>query len=210
MPDGLEFRITGNDGQAYYRQIKSRDEIAGKYDFMLEPNSAASNPSVRLNNAQQIYSLVQNPLALQLGAVTPGGFYEAMKNLLISMGVKDYSKYITKPQGFVRQFSPEEIVNRVLAGVPMRLDPTMDFEGVIAYIQSIMDTDELLGQFSQDAAVRLAQLLQEAMQLQQAMAEMAQQQAVATQMQANAAQSQQQTGQQAVPAPTQAPAPEGA
>jgi hypothetical protein len=199
MPPGMEFRVLGNDGQAYFRQIKSRNEIAGKFDFELEPNSAASNPSVRLNTAQQVYSLVQNPLALQLGIVTPGTFYEAMKGLMISMGIKDYSKYITKPQGFTRNYTPEEIVNRRLAGVPLKLDPTMDVVGVLTYIEEIMSNDDLLGQFSEQGAIQLAQLAQEAQQLQQAMEQMAQQKAVASQMQSNAANSLQQTAQQAAP-----------
>jgi len=199
MPAGLEFRVTGSDGNAYFRRVKDRKEIAGKFDFSLEPNSAASNPSVRANTAQQIYNMTANPLDLQLGIITPLNRYEATKNLLISMGVRDYSKYIQKPQGMERQFTPEEVVNRRLAGINVQLNPMMDIEGIINYVDTIMNTDELLGQFNETGAVALAALMQEAQQMLSAMQEMAKQRAVATQMQSNAVQSQQQAAPAATP-----------
>lgn len=193
MPKGLEFRITGDDGSAYFRQIKTADEIAGSFDFELEPNSQASNPHVKIENAQQIYQMTANPMDIQLGIITPLERYEAAKNLLQAIGIKDYGRFLKKPAQQMRQYSPEELCNRILAGVPTSLSPMDDLEGFLAYAQYIMDTDELIGQFNQNQAVQLAAKVKEATQIQQAMKAMAANQAVANQMQSNAQNSAQQT-----------------
>jgi hypothetical protein len=193
MPAGLEFRILGDDGAAYFRQVKSRDEIAGNFDFELEPNSQASNPQVKIDNAQQIYQLTANPIDIQLGLITPIQRYEAVKNLLQAIGIRDFSRFIQKPPQQQRAYSPEEMANRVLAGYPLQLTPMDDLQGFIEYGQYIIDTDELIGQFNQDQAILLASKIQEAMQLLQAMEQAAKQQAVSSQMQRNAAMSLEQT-----------------
>lgn len=203
MPAGLEFRILGDDGAAYFRQVKSRDEIAGNFDFELEPNSQASNPQVKIDNAQQIYQLTANPIDIQLGLITPIQRYEAVKNLLQAIGIRDFSRFIQKPPQQQRAYSPEEMANRVLAGYPLQLTPMDDLQGFIEYGQYIIDTDELIGQFNQDQAILLASKIQEAMQLLQAMEQAAKQQAVSNQMQRNAAMSLEQTQPAMTAQPTQ-------
>jgi len=206
MPPGLEFRIIGDDGAGYFRQIKSRDEVAGSWDFNLEPNSQASNPAVRIENATTILQLTSNMIDIQLGIITPLQRYEALKNYLSALNIRDFGRYIQKPANQQRSYSPEEIANRALAGISTPLTPMDDLQGFIEYAQYIIDTDDLLGQFSQDQAIALASKLQEAMQMQQAMEQMAAQNAVVSQMQSNAQQSMNQVpvgGGQAVQAPVQ-------
>lgn len=199
MPENFEFRVLGDSGDDYFKTIKSREEIAGQFDFELEPNSAASNPSIRMDTASQVVQLTSNPLDIQLGIVTPLQRHAALKNYLIALGVKDYGKYIQKPQGMERAFTPEEMANRILAGVDAPINPNMDLEGFVAYAQEILDNDELLGQFNTEQAKALAAKQREAVQMIQSLKEMAAQQANAQQMQRNAQQSMQQIPQNLAP-----------
>jgi len=200
MPEGFEFRVFGDNGEDYFQVIKSRDEIAGHFDFEFEPNSASSNPSIRMDTASQVVQLTSNPLDIQLGIITPVQRYAALKNYLIAMGVKDYGKFIQKPQNMDRVFTPEEMTNRVLAGIDAPLSPNMDLQGFVSYAQEIIDNDELLGQFNQQQALALAAKQKEAMQMMEALKQMAAQQANSQQMQRNAQQSMEQVPQSVAPA----------
>lgn len=192
LPPGLQFRITGEDGNSYWQQIEGREELVGMFDFELEPSSANSNKQIQLETANQIYQLTSNPLDIQLGIITPLERYESIRNLLQAMGVKDVGRYIKKPTQFPRIFTPEEIANRVLSGIDVPLGPEQDLQGFIQYFDAIMKEDELLGQFSQDDIMRLAQKAAQAQDMMAALQEMQAQQANSRQMQNNAAMSQQQ------------------
>lgn len=193
MPQGLEFRITGDDGAAYFRQVRTRDEIAGSFDFALEPNSQASNPAVRIENAQTILQLTSNMLDIQLGIVTPLQRYEALKNYLAAINVRDFGRFLQKPMQQQRSYTPEEMANKILSGYPLQFNPMDDLEGFLQYAQYILDTDELIGQFNQEQAILLASKMQEAAQMMQAMQQMQAQTAVVQQMQNNSQQSMNQT-----------------
>lgn len=199
MPPGFEFRIFGDDGNQYFRQLKSRDEIAGEYDFELEPNSSSSNPGIRQQNAMAIMQMTGNPLDIQLGIITPLQRYESLKNYLVSMGVRDYGRFLQKPPQQMRVFTPEELANRILSGVDTMLTPEQDLQGFIAYVDQITKDDQLLGQFNEQQAISLVRKQQEAMQMMQALEQMQAQQANAQQMRVNAGQSANQTVQQAMP-----------
>lgn len=162
---GFQFRLLGDDGDAYWSQINDVDAIAGMFDFELEPNSANSNKSIQVETAQQVYQLSGNPIDLQLGIIGPEERFQAIKNLLLQMGVKDWSRYIRKPATIARKLSPEEVANRVLANINTPLDPSQDLEGIVAYIQHIFEHDELLGQFPEQQAIALHRKSQEAQAL---------------------------------------------
>jgi hypothetical protein len=187
---GFQFRLLGDDGNNYWGMIKSREELAGMYDFELEPNSANSNKQIQLEQAQQIYQMSSNPLDIQLGIITPLQRYEAMKLMLQSYGVKDYGRFLQKPQGQMRIYTPEEVANRVLAGVNVQLGPEQDLEGIAAYISHIFDEDELLGQFNEEQAIALAKKMQEAQAMQAAVQASAADAANARQVQVNSGLSQ--------------------
>lgn len=193
IPPGLSFRLTGDDGKDYFRHIKTQDDISGDFDIEVSPNSSTSNPGVLQDNAQQIMQMTSNPLAIQMGCVGPGQFYEAMRNYYQALGVKDYGKYLLKPQGYERTLTPEEEANRILSGQEVPVTPNMDHAGFIQFFQMFHDDDELAGQFPVEALALLKiqaikhQRMMEALQSQQA------QQANISQMNMNAAQGQQQT-----------------
>jgi hypothetical protein len=190
---GMQFRLQGDDGESFFFIPKSKEEIAGLYDFELEGSSSASNKQVQIDTAQQLYQATQNPLDIQLGLISPTERFEAVKVYLQSLGIKNWSKFLRKPEGAPHKFTPEEIANRTLAGIQVRLDPTQDLEGFIEYVQHIVDHDELLGQFNEQQTITLVQKQREAAQMLQALKQAAAQQAAAQQMNNNAQMSQQQT-----------------
>lgn len=192
IPAGMSFRLTGSDGADYWRSIKSKADIEGDYDIEVSPNSASSNQGIQQEVAGQIMAAVADTLAIQLGIVGPGQYYEAKKNQMQALGVRDFGKYLQKPQGYVRVFTPEEEANRVLSGMPAPVGPESDHEGFIAWWEMAKQSDEILGQFDEQQTMALEAQAQQHAQMLQALKAMQAQQANAAQMQRNASQSQQQ------------------
>jgi hypothetical protein len=193
IPAGMSFRLTGDAGADYWRTIRDKSEIEGDFDIEVSPNSASSNMGVQQEIAGQIMASVADPLAIQLGIVTPAQYYEAKKNQLQSLGVKDFGKYLQKPQGYQRTFTPEEEANRVLRGMEVSVGPDSDHEGFLAFYEHFVDTDELIGQFSEEQTLALAAHAKRHEQMAQALKQMQAQAANSAQMQRNSAQSQQQS-----------------
>ena len=160
-PD-FQFRIQGDDGEGYFRRIKSRDEISGKFDFELEANSANSNKQIQIEQANMIYQATANPIDIQLGIVTPTERYEAVAHMFKVNGIKDVSKFARKPQGAPRALTPLEMADRILHGMPVEILPTEDLQGFIQLVQHIMETEELLGQFGSNDIAALVAKAQEA------------------------------------------------
>jgi hypothetical protein len=186
IPAGLSFRITGDAGSDYWRTVRDSGDIAGNYDLEVSPNSATSNPAIQQEQAAQIIQLVSNPLAIQMGIVGPAQFFEAYKNQLMAMGVKDWGRYALKPDGYERALTPEEEANRVLRGQAVPVTPNMDHQGFIEYADMFIDTDELNGQFPPESIGLLKIQQMKHQQMIQALSEVAAQQANVTQMKQNA------------------------
>jgi hypothetical protein len=165
LPPGFQFRITGDDGNGYWHQIHSREEICGMFDFELDANSANSNKQIQQEQANMLLQLTADPINMQMGIVTPSNRYEAVVNMLKANGIKSIAKYATKPQQYLIQLSPLEILDRVLMGVDVPLNPTMDLQGLLNLIQEFHDSDELNGQFGPDHMGVLMHKAQEAKQL---------------------------------------------
>jgi hypothetical protein len=192
IPPGLAFRLTGDGGADLFRTINSSKDIYGDFDIEVSPNSASSNTAIQEEKANEILQLVSNPLAIQLGIVTPANYYAAMENYLRTRGCKDYSKFIMKPQGPLRIFTPEEVANRLLRGIPVQVTPEQDLQGFISWFETIQQEDEMFGQFNEDQVVTLAQHAKACEQMLMALQEMQAQHANSQQMIRNSSQSQQQ------------------
>lgn len=186
LPPGFQFRILGDDGNDYWAQVESPAELAGMYDFELEGNSANSNKSVQIETANQIYQLTGNPMDIQLGIITPLERYEAIKNLMQVNGIKDFGRFVKKPDGFSRIFSPIEVANRVLAGMDVKLGPEQDLEGFVAWVEHAIQDDEILGQFNEQQTLTLDGKRKEAMAMIDAMKQQQAQIANSQQIQTNA------------------------
>lgn len=214
LPDGFEFRLLGDDGDNYFAYIKNRDDIQGDFDFEVSPNSSTSNQQILLENAQQIMQLTANPLDIQLGIINPDTRYEALRNYLCALGVKDYGKFIKTPPQHQRIFSPQEEVQRLLRGIDTPVTAQSDNEGFLDYFDHLQKTPEIFGQFNAQEIQAIAMQAKKHELMLKAMTDMAAQQRNAQQMQQNAAQSQQQSSPGMNPmaggpgpnaAPTQAP-----
>lgn len=193
IPEGFAFRLVGADGNDYFAKIKDRSDIAGDYDFEISPNTANSNKAITQQTAQNIYGLTNNPIDYQLGILTPGNRYEAIKNQLQSMGVKDWSRYINKPAGHVVQFTPQEELNRVIRNQTVAIDMNSDHQGFIDYWEYIKSSDELLGQFTPEQSVAAERQSLKHKEMLEAIKQMAAQQANVMQARQNAEMSQAQT-----------------
>lgn len=210
IPPGTSFRLNGDDGADYWTTIKAPDQL-GKYeDFDIEvtPNSESSNQQIQMDKAQQIVQMTSNPLDIQLGIVGALERHEALKNLLQSMGVRDFGKYIVKvdPAMSAAKLTPEEEANRVLRGQQVQIIPQMDHQGFLDWFDHVMETDELLGQFNEEQTMALAKHAQMHGQMLQAIKAQEAQAANAAQMRANSANSAQQApvGMPAAPGPAAA------
>ena len=142
IPIGYSFRVTGELGEDYWAQIKSRQDLAGQFDFDISENSANSNRSIQQQVAQQINAITADPVAIQTGVVNQSGIFESKKILLQSIGVKDWSKYITKPDSSRRVLTPEEELNRILAGITVRVQLADDHQGFIDLAKDVLDSEE--------------------------------------------------------------------
>lgn len=192
IPAGLAFRVTGEAGDDYWRMVRDQSDIAGDFDFEVLPNSANSNKQVQQEMAQQVFQLTMNPLLIQTGVISSGNIYEAAKSHLKALGVKDWGKFITKPQNWQHMMTPEDEANRLLNGIPVPVTPEMDHPGFIAYFQEIFKSDELLGQFTAQQTKLLAAQAQKHGEMMKALQEMQAQQANAQQARTNSQNSQQQ------------------
>lgn len=187
-PEGLSFRLTGEDGNNYWRQIKAQEDLCGDYDVEVSPNTSSSNAQITQERAREIMQITANPLDIQLQIISPANRYEAIKSYLKALGEKAYGRYITKPQGYAGPvLTPEEEANRVLRGIPVDVRPDMDHDGFLKWFDHIYNTDELLGQFSEQETVSLAQQAQKHQMMKVVLKQMQAQAQAAQQMQANSA-----------------------
>jgi hypothetical protein len=195
IPAGTSFRVVGNDGANYWRTVRNTKDLEGLYDIELSPTTGSSNQQLQVELAQQILQTTSNPLDLQLGVVTAQERYEALKNFYQALGIKDWRRFLVKidESASLSKLSPEEIGNRLLHGHDMKPSPTMDLQGYLEWFQMVHDTDELLGQFSEDQTIKLARFAKQAEGMLQALKQVQAQAANTRQMQINSSQSAQQT-----------------
>ena len=93
--DDYEFAYFGKDG---YEKIKlNREEIQGKYKITVRGNDQNTNPQVRLQKAEVILNMMENPILMQMGVVTPQNAANALKVAFQEMDIPEWEKLITIP-----------------------------------------------------------------------------------------------------------------
>ena len=192
---GLSFRLTGDDGQDYWRQIRDARELEGDFDIEVLPNSQSSNQQILIDTALQVMQATANPLDIQLGIVGPQERYEALKNYYQALGIKDWGRYVGKvdPALASQKLTPVEEADLVLNNIRVPLHPAMDHDGFIAFVEMVKKDEFLNGQFKPEQIMQLEQQARRHMEMKAALEQMAAQQANTAQMRSNAAQSSQQT-----------------
>jgi hypothetical protein len=167
--------------------------MVGDFDLEVSGSSSTSNQQIQVEVAKEVLAMTSNPMDIQIGIVTPANRYEAIKNYLQAIGVKDFSRFINaKFESQQPQMTVEEEAGRVLRGYNVPVLPNSDHEGFIAYAEEIINSDELLGQFNEEQAKALEVQRRKHVQMKQALDQMAAQQANSSQMRINAANSQNQ------------------
>jgi len=185
IPPGMSFRLTGEHGNDYWATVKSRDDLNVDVDFQLDPNSANSNPIIQQETSQQILQLSLNPILIQTQVVSVNNIYEAAKDVIKSLGVKDFGRFLTKPQQRQVFLNPKDEANRILNGIEVPLDPAMDHEGFIAFVDELFKSDDILGQFSGEQTVALGKQRQGHVKMQEAIKDLVAQANNARQAQIN-------------------------
>lgn len=211
IPKGTAFRITGEDGQDYWHEVRDARELEGDYDIEVLPNSQSSNQSIQVDTAQQILQLTSNPLDIQIGVIGPMERHEAIKNMLQALGVKDWGRYLKKvdPAMAAEKLTPVEEADLVLGGTHVPVAPGMDHAGFVEFVQMFEKDEYLNGQIPQEKWALLKAQAKKHAEMQAALDQMASQQANTAQMRNNAAQSSQQTA-PGMPAMAQPMGPPGA
>jgi len=205
IPAGYSFRITGELGEDYWMEIKDRQELAGQFDFDISENSANSNRAIQQQVAQQINAITADPIAIQTGVVNQSGIFESKKILLQSLGVKDWSRYIAKPDAARRVLTPEEEVNRVLSGITVKVQLGDDHQGFIDLVQEMLKNPEVEQAYTIEQLGLLKAQAAEHVRALQAFEQLQAQARSRAQVSAN----QVQTDQTTEPVPQQTAAPQG-
>lgn len=200
MPKEMWIRITGDDGKMYPFRI-AREDIRHNFDFDIDANSINSNKGVTREIAQQVLNLTMNPLLIQTGVVSPDNQYEAVRNWMSAMEIRDFARYITKPTDFDAFMTPEQEAQRIIKNIPVPVHPAMNHDGFVNYIKLMFANDEMIGAIDPDAAKRLADQASGHMQMKDALAQQQAQQRNLQQQQLNASQA----GAQQVSAGPQSP-----
>lgn len=192
-PAGLTFRLTGDSGSDVFRKINGARDLYGEFDIEVSANTDSSNNAIQMDKSRELMQLLMNPLAIQLQIVTPDNVYAAMEQFLRAQGHRDFGKYITKPQGYQRLLTPQEMVNHALAGDMSPVNPADDHEGYIALWEDIKKNELTLGLYTSEQFLNAERRAQEHAKMAQAIQQIQAQRDNISQMQNNARMSATQT-----------------
>lgn len=118
LPLGTIIRMLGFDGKEILMQFENRKALRYQSDFELTANSVSSNKAIERDTANSLLQIIQNPLALQAGLVTPKNLYNVYRNFLQKTEIKDIDAYITRPEGTEESpYSAKDELTMILGGV---------------------------------------------------------------------------------------------
>lgn len=144
LPLGTVIRILGPDGKILLGQFENRKALEFSSDFELTANSVSSNKAIERDTANMLLNIMQNPLALQAGLVTPQNLYNVYRNLLQKAEIKDIDAYITRPEGTEQSpYTAKDELTMILGGVkpPIYL---LDRHGEkLAFFDAFENSDDL-------------------------------------------------------------------
>jgi hypothetical protein len=104
--DNYEFSYFGKEG---YEPIRlSKEEVQGKYKITVRGNDQNTNPQVRLQKAQMILMLQQNPIALQTGAISPINIANGIKMALQEMDIPNWQELVMPPEMIAQQMQQSQ------------------------------------------------------------------------------------------------------
>jgi hypothetical protein len=122
LPDNKKFRIVGYKpaGSDPYRQIASRKEIEGTYEFDFQANVANSSKIALQQAIQMAMGAVIQPLAIQMGIATPDKVYNLLFDGLRALGLES-DRYLSPPTPDAHL--PKIMAEEALSAIIMETEP---------------------------------------------------------------------------------------
>lgn len=142
-PKGMEFRATGARGLEEYIKLIDLNDLKGDFDIEVSPTSQESNKMLQIQRADQVLMHMQDPIAIQMGIVTPQNYYEALKNKFKTLGIKEVHRFLNAEFNNQVTLTPEEEVQRLMVGMDVKVMPNSDHEGFLALAAQVLETGEL-------------------------------------------------------------------
>lgn len=153
LPLGLEYHVLGMKagyGGCAQKRFEDRESIAWDTDFELTGNSVNSNKAIERDTAMQILQMSLNPIMLQSGIVGPQQVYNAFKNFLQKLEVRDTDAYAMAPEGVQGSpYSALDEINMIMAGVKPPISMNDKHAEKLAIFEQFEQSDEF-GLFTQD------------------------------------------------------------
>ena len=84
MPDGRVYMVSGEKGEKEVKRLK-RDLLNGKMDYRLSANLQQLNTQLNREVNVNMFTMLMNPLLIQMGIVQPDTVYEGLKKIFVSM-----------------------------------------------------------------------------------------------------------------------------
>lgn len=187
MPDDKMVRITGKYGDPDF--VVNRMDLSSKMDMIFTGNSLNTDREIERNTTTFLAQSVMSPAAmgfgLQLGIFDPQGIAEWYRHMFEVFDVPNIERIVKIPE-MPKIYTPEEVMNRLMAGEKIQPKQGEDHDGVVQLItrwlsmpQGLMVTPEILMLLKEQIQLRQIQKANEQMQqmMMQAMqAQMMQQQ----------------------------------
>jgi hypothetical protein len=142
IPDGTEFRATGQDGREYFQRIKNKMQLRLPVDFFIEANSAQSNAQMERDMKMQVLAQAMNPMLVQMGIVDANGIYEAEVQFMRALGFKEYGRVFKRPPIAPMQLTAEEELARLVNGKRTPVTPESDHENFIRIAEQLVKSPD--------------------------------------------------------------------
>lgn len=98
-----EFKYFGNDNSQGETIKLSREEVQGKYKITVRGNDQNTNPQVKLQKAQTVMMAAQQPVALQMGIITPVHLANIYKRFFTELDIPNWEELVATPEQIMQQ-----------------------------------------------------------------------------------------------------------
>lgn len=150
LPDDVQVRVLGATGDQEFdsegmpKMLEpTRQDIAGRVDFLMMANSQNSNRELEKQNAMLQVQMLLNPVLLNTGIVGPGEIYNNFKNLLEKHGAQAIDELLKKPENVMTPLSTRDEIAAITQGmVPVIVMNDPNHQKKINTIQAFVRTDE--------------------------------------------------------------------
>jgi len=99
--DDYEFAYFGKEGWEKIRLTK--EETQGRYKISVRGNDQNTNPQIRQQKAQLVMQATMNPVAVQLGVVTPPNIAESYRLMYQEMDIPNPERLFVPPEVLMQQ-----------------------------------------------------------------------------------------------------------